>query len=69
MAATKAVETVLSSLNLPLELRHRSSARESEERKVVSRLSGVITARQPDEVICPYSCGATSSSPPISVLP
>ena len=48
MAATKAVETVLSSLNLPLELRHRSSARESEERKVVSRLSGVITARHPD---------------------
>ena len=54
MAATKDVETVLSSLNLPLELRHQSSARESEERKVVSRLSGVITARQPDEVICPY---------------
>ena len=54
MASTKDVETVLCSQDLPLELRHQSSAHEGEERKVLSRLSGVIAARQPDEVICPY---------------
>ena len=54
MASTKDVETVLCSHDLPLEFRHQSSAHEGEERKIVSRLSGVIATRQPDEVICPY---------------
>ena len=54
MASTRPVETVLCSQDLPLELRHASSAREGEARKVASRLSGVVAARQPDEVICPY---------------
>jgi hypothetical protein len=54
MASTRLVETVLCSQDLPLEFRHRSSAHEGEERKVASRLSGVVAARQPDEVICPY---------------
>lgn len=54
MASTKDVDTLLCSQDLPLEFRHQSSAHMSEERKVASRLSGVIAARQPDEVICPY---------------
>jgi hypothetical protein len=47
MAAIKDVETVLCSQDLSLELRHQSSAHEGEERKVVSRLSGVVAGRQP----------------------
>jgi hypothetical protein len=54
MSSTKLFETVLCSQDLPLEFRHRSSAHEGEERKVASRLSGVVPARQLDEVICPY---------------
>jgi hypothetical protein len=54
MASTRDVDTVLCSNDLPLEFRHQSSADEVEERKVVSRLSGVIAAPQFDEVICPY---------------
>lgn len=54
MASTKDVDTVLCSQDLPLEFRHQSSAHMGEERKVASRLSGVIAGRQLDEVICPY---------------
>ena len=63
MAATKDVDTVLSSHDLPLEFRHQSSAHEGEERKVVFRLSGVIAGRQLDEVICPNLVGETSIIP------
>lgn len=54
MTSTKDVDTVLCSQDLPLEFRHQSSAHMGDERKVASRLSGVIAGRQPDEVICPY---------------
>ena len=54
MSSTRPVETVLCSQDLPLEFRHRSSAHEGDERKVASRLSGIVPARQLDEVICPY---------------
>jgi hypothetical protein len=45
---------ILCSQDLPLEFRRPSSARHGEETKVATRLSGVIAARQQDEVICPY---------------
>jgi hypothetical protein len=54
MASTKVVDTVLSSQALPLEFRHQSSARQGEEARIATRLSGVIPARHQDEVICPY---------------
>jgi hypothetical protein len=54
MSSTRPVETVLCSQDLPLEFRRRSSAHEGDERKVASRLSGIVPARQLDEVICPY---------------
>jgi len=54
MSSTRPVETVLCRQDLPLEFRHRSSAHEGDERKVASRLSGIVPARQLDEVICPY---------------
>ena len=54
MSSTRPVETVLCSQDLPLEFRHRSSTHEGDERKVASRLSGIVPARQLDEVICPY---------------
>jgi hypothetical protein len=54
MASTKDVDMVLCSQDLPLEFRHQSSAHQGEETKIASRLSGVIAARQQDEVICPY---------------
>src|SRR5215211_9490406 len=54
MSSTRPVETVLCSQDLPLEFRHRSSAHEGDERKVASRVSGIVPARQLDEVICPY---------------
>lgn len=54
MASTKDVDTVLCSQALPLEFRHQSSVHMGEERKVASRVSGVVAGRQADEVICPY---------------
>jgi hypothetical protein len=54
MVSTRDVDAVLCNSDLPLELRHQSSADEIEERKVASRLSGVIATGQLDEVICPY---------------
>lgn len=54
MTATRDVETILTSRSLPMEfLRTVSSSHEGPEPKVASMLSGMITAQQQDEVICP----------------
>ena len=54
MASTKVVDTVMCSQALPLEFRQQSSARQGEENRIATRLSGVTAARHQDEVICPY---------------
>jgi hypothetical protein len=54
MTLAREIESGLSSQDLPLELRRLSSAHQSEEPKIDSVLSGVITPRQDDDVICPY---------------
>jgi hypothetical protein len=54
MTATKDVETILSSQDLPAELqRLASSSHQGDELGVASMLSGMVAARQGDEVICP----------------
>src|SRR5829696_8330277 len=63
MSSTRPVGTVLCSQDLPLEFRRRSSAHEGDERKVASRLSGIVPARQLDEVICPLPAAAEPPRP------
>jgi len=54
MTAIQDLDTLLSSQDLPMELlRLTSSMHPSEEPRVASMLSGMIAARQQDEVICP----------------
>ena len=54
MTATKEIDTLLASQGLPMELlRLPTSSHQGEEPRVASMLSGMIAARQPDEVICP----------------
>ena len=54
MTATKDIDTLLSSQDLPIELaRLASSSHPRDEPRVASMLSGVFTARQQDDVICP----------------
>jgi hypothetical protein len=54
MSATKDVDTLLPSQDLPLEfLRLASNSHPGEEPKVAGMLSGMVAARQTDEVICP----------------
>lgn len=54
MTATKEIDTLLASQGLPTELlRLPTSSHQGEEPRVASMLSGMIAARQPDEVICP----------------
>lgn len=54
MTATKEFDTLLASQGLPMELlRLPTSSHRGEEPRVASLLSGMIAARQPDEVICP----------------
>ena len=54
MTATQDFETILTSRNLPAEfLRVVSSSHQGEQPKVASMVSGMVAARQQDEVICP----------------
>jgi hypothetical protein len=54
MTSTKEIDTLLASQGLPAELlRLPTSSHQGEEPRVASMLSGIIAARQPDEVICP----------------
>ncbi|HEX2136328.1 MAG TPA: hypothetical protein VHG30_10550 [Microvirga sp.] len=54
MTATKDLDTLLSSLDLPIELaRLASSSQPRDEPRVASMLSGVFAARPQDDVICP----------------
>jgi hypothetical protein len=54
MTATQGIDTILSTQDLPLELlRLTSSMHASGEPLVASMLSGLVAARQQDEVICP----------------
>ncbi|MBA2390559.1 MAG: hypothetical protein H0V67_09940 [Geodermatophilaceae bacterium] len=53
MTSTKDVDTLLFQHDLPLELRRPSGVNEYDETKVATRLSGMITGGQHDEVICP----------------
>lgn len=54
MPATKDIDTILSSQDLPMELvRLASSHHQSDEPRVASMLSGMVAARHQDEVICP----------------
>ena len=54
MRATKEFDTILSSQDLPLEfLRVASSHHPGEEVRVACMVSGVMAARNEDEVICP----------------
>jgi hypothetical protein len=54
MTTTKDVDTVLASQDLPLELCRLSGTHQGQEGRMTPVLSGVIAARQQDEVICPY---------------
>jgi hypothetical protein len=54
MTTTKDIETLISDQDLPVELLHLStSTHQSEEPYVAGMLSGMVVARQHDEVICP----------------
>jgi len=54
MPATKDIDTILSSQDLPMELvRLASSHHASEEPRVASMVSCMVAARYQDEVICP----------------
>ncbi len=54
MSATKDIDTILSTQDLPMELmRQASSHHQSEKPRVASMLSGLVAARNQDEVICP----------------
>jgi len=54
MTATKDIETLCASQDLPMELaRLISSTHERDEPQVASMVSGVVAARQQDDVICP----------------
>jgi hypothetical protein len=54
MTATKDIDSILPSQDLPEEFLHRpSSAHPSEEPRVTSMLSGMIAVRHHDDVICP----------------
>ncbi len=54
MTATREFDTILSVQDLPMELlRLTSTIHASEEPQVASMLSGLVAARQHDEVICP----------------
>jgi hypothetical protein len=50
---TKNIDTTLASQNLPLELLRLLNSHRLEEPAAVSMLSGMVAARQPDDVICP----------------
>ena len=53
-SATRDVETIVPTQDLPAELVPRvSSHHESDEPKVASMVSGVVPARDVDDVICP----------------
>jgi hypothetical protein len=54
MTTTKDVDTVLVSQDLPLEFCRLSGTHQGQEGRMAPVLSGVIAARQQDEVICPY---------------
>jgi hypothetical protein len=54
MTTTSDIETLISDQDLPVELlRLTSSTHQSDEPYVACMLSGMIVARQQDEVICP----------------
>ncbi len=54
MPATRDMDTILSSQDLPAELvRLASSHHQGEEAQVASMVSGMVAARHRDEVICP----------------
>lgn len=54
MTTTNDIETFISDQDLPVELlRLSTSTHQSDEPYVAGMLSGMIVARQPDEVICP----------------
>ena len=54
MTATKDIDTLLSSQDLPMELaRAISTNHQSDEPRIATMLSGMFVARQDDEVICP----------------
>jgi hypothetical protein len=54
MTATKDIETLCATQDLPMELaRLISSTHERDEPRVASMVSGVVAARQEDDVICP----------------
>jgi len=54
MSATDDLGTIVSGLDLPVELlRLSTSSHPSQEPKIAQMLSGMVTARQQDEVICP----------------
>jgi hypothetical protein len=54
MSATNDLGTIICGQDLPVELvRLPTTAHPGEEPRVASMLSGLVTARQQDEVICP----------------
>lgn len=53
MTTTKDIDTILASQDLPLEFRRLSGTHLGEDGRIACLLSGVIAARQQDEVICP----------------
>jgi hypothetical protein len=54
MSSIRDMDGLISGQELPLELRHQSSAHHGEETRVASRVSGLVAARHQDDVICPY---------------
>jgi hypothetical protein len=54
MPATRDIDTILASQDLPMELmRLASSHHPSDEPQVARMVSGMVAARHQDEVICP----------------
>lgn len=53
MTPTKNIDTTLASQNLPVELLRLWNSHSLEDPTAVSMLSGMVAARQPDDVICP----------------
>ena len=53
MRATKDIDTILSSQDLPLEFLRVASSHHPGEVRVACMVSGMVAARNEDEVICP----------------
>lgn len=53
MTATKDIDAVVSSQNLPTEFQRRSNTHRGDEPRIAAVLSGIIPVRVADEVISP----------------